>query len=703
MEQELTRTVQASDKLSAPINRVWEAIRPFGSWAKWCPIFEYMKIIGDGKDEEGAIREFKGLGSGAVFQERLRKRDDGKFYIAFDNVSITPKVPYIAWITTTVRLTRIDDQTTQINYSHTTSMEEENEEVRSKIETIQKTSMQHIFKALKEYLKTSNYLEITLNTLYTRLIQIKRDLFVANQSNIWDYDDYDAEIGPMPKMVKGLPATEALTPRNLGKMVERIAQVLYHKVRFSDKPLDQVFLDITKIQKDKDLEFLSQHLVKTYNTDEEFCQQLLQGVNPMCIAVVNSIDQVPVPMRSLKGQGKTVEELISEKRLFILDYKELRQLKLHLDMFFYAPVMLVYKEILSETESRLNVLGIQLSLDSDKVYTPNMEHKYRYQFARMFVALADHQVHEFKWHLGIAHLVNEAFSVSVHNCLSEGTPIRKLLEPHFEDTIAINFVARHTLIAKEYPFTNLTFAIGTKQALKVVSDAWKEWDFFKSSFPEQLKARGFDEKRSDGLDNYYYRDDGFLLWNAIGEYTKEFVEHIYKTDQAVAENEDLQKWADELCNKAKVNGFPQKIETKELLAHVLQIIIWNTTALHSALDFPQWTYLGFVPNRPNAIYKDMPPEDGNDITPQYIKEALPTEYLVLFQVLFSWLLSTPHDNNLSDIISLESACPPATEKFHRLLTEVTQKIEDRNQKLKEEGKAPYIFLLPKNVAMSVNI
>jgi len=259
---------------------------------------------------------------------------------------------------------------------------------------------------------------------------------------------------------------------------------------------------------------------------------------------------------------------LKEKRLFILDYKELRDLKQHENMYFYAPVMLVYKELLPNNESHLNVLGIQLSPDSDVVYTPDMEHKNRYHLAKLFVASADHQVHEFKWHLGLSHLGIEAIAISVHNCLSPGTPIRALLEPHFKDTIGINYTARQTLVAKEYPFTDHTFAIGTKQALKVVSDAWKEYDFFKFSFPEQLKARGFDEQKSDGLDNYYYRDDGFLLWNAIGEYTKDFVDHVYKTDQAVAENADIKKWADEVANVAKVPGFPAKIETKQLLAHV---------------------------------------------------------------------------------------------------------------------------------------
>lgn len=38
----------------------------------------------------------------------------------------------------------------------------------------------------------------------------------------------------------------------MGKIIERTAETLYYKVQFSEKLLDQVFLDITMIQQDKD-------------------------------------------------------------------------------------------------------------------------------------------------------------------------------------------------------------------------------------------------------------------------------------------------------------------------------------------------------------------------------------------------------------------------------------------------------------------
>jgi arachidonate 5-lipoxygenase len=523
-------------------------------------------------------------------------------------------------------------------------------------------------------------------------------------SQVWKYDDYTKDNSlPMPRMVKGIPASEILSPSAVGHMTERLLQLanlgLQYKMGVKiNNPIEAM----NKNEHNDEIKEVVDYVGKHLRDDVEFCQQLLQGVNPLSIEVVKSIDQIPPALRELKGQDRTVTELISENRLFVLDYKELRDLTLHEDMYFYAPVMVVYKEKTTEGD-RLNVLGIQLDPTSKTIFHPGMEHKNRYQLAKWFVASADHQVHEFIYHLGLSHLFIEPIIVAVHNALPTDHPIRVLLEPHFKETIGINFLARQTLVADKYAFTDRTFAIGTKQALKIVSNAWEKYDFVKTSFPEQLKKRGFDCKKSDGLDNYHYRDDGFLLWNAIGEYIQDVVRHFYTEDEAVKKDTILQAWATEMVENAKVTGFPKTLETQKSLTEVLQIIIWNASALHSVVNYPQWSYLSHVQNRPNALYAPMPEEDGNDITEEYLKKALPSRLPTQFQLAFSWLLSMPSSDTLATLSATKSIYPGSEERLKRSLDEVTKAINQRNQKLRSQGKAPYIFLLPSNVATSVNI
>jgi arachidonate 15-lipoxygenase len=416
------------------------------------------------------------------------------------------------------------------------------------------------------------------------------------------------------------------------------------------------------------------------------------------------------------GQVKSVQQLVNEKRLFMLDYRDMADFVLHEEKFFYAAVMLVYREILDENNSRLNVLGIQLDPSSNEVFTPDMPQKNRYKLAKMFVACADNQIHEFQYHMGFGHLGVEGAVVAIHNRLPKASkknpeskphPLRALLEPHLDDTIGINFMARLLLVPEKYAFTDKPFSIGTVQGMKLASKGWARYDFFKSSFPEDLKARGFDEAGTDGLQNYFYREDGFKLWNALGDYTTDAVNHIYADDEAVKADGDLQKWADEMAAKdgAAYTGFPESIGTKKLLAHVLQILIWNFSALHSILDFPQWTYVGYIPNRPNALYQPMPElgEDKADIDEAYIKKCLAPKLQTLFQTTFPWLLSLPSEANLTDLAALKGIHDDVDANFQKSLAKLTEEIKARNAKLEAEGKAPYLYLLPEKVACSVDI
>jgi len=408
-------------------------------------------------------------------------------------------------------------------------------------------------------------------------------------------------------------------------------------------------------------------------------------------------------MRNLKEpQGKTVPELIKDKRLYILDYKELRTCKKFKNFYFYAPVMLVYKQTSGPDKGSLAILGILLDINSQFVYTPQMEHKNRWYLAKLFVQLADCQVHEFISHLGTCHLGLEPIIVAVHNCFPEDHPIHQLLNPHFEGTININYIGRKTLVAEKHPWMDGNFSIGANQGSKIFGDKWATYDFFKDSFPEQLKARGFDEQKTDGVEDYLYRDDGFMIWNAIGEYATGSVNSLFKDDQSVEKDNELKNWCTEMTTVARIPGFPTKLTTKKLLANVLQIIIWHSSALHSAINFPQWPYLGLISNRPSAMCAPMPDEDGTDIPDDYIKKALPSGFCAVQCIGTAWALTMPSDIMLTDVIALKNLYPDVHHKFMSRLDEVSKKMEVRNQNLKNAGKIPYWFLYPKNVANSIN-
>jgi arachidonate 5-lipoxygenase len=277
----------------------------------------------------------------------------------------------------------------------------------------------------------------------------------------------------------------------------------------------------------------------------------------------------------------------------------------------------------------------------------------------------------------------EPFAVATHNALPAEHPIAILLRPHFQDTLGINFLARETLVSDIAPFTDRTFSTGTAQALEMFLAAWRKYDFFERAFPAELAARGFDEAKSDGLEGYYFREDGFLVWNAIGSYVEAVVGKFYASDAAVAADIALAAWAAECTDPARADipGFPKAFASRALLTRALQTLIWSVSAQHSVVNFSQFEFLSYVPNRPDSLFRAMP-EGTEEIEASYV----------------AWLLSTPSDDTLADVNVYDSVFP-----LRARLQEISLQIRSRNDALAKAGKPPYPFLLPENIAASIAI
>lgn len=76
----------------------------------------------------------------------------------------------------------------------------------------------------------------------------------------------------------------------------------------------------------------------------------------------------------------------------------------------------------------------------------------------------------------------------------------------------------------------------------------------------------------------------------------------------VTDDPEVKAWYDE----AQKKGHPEKttgwIELKDIasLARILTIIVWTASAHHSAVNYGQWDYSGWMPTRPSLIRKPIP-------------------------------------------------------------------------------------------------
>jgi linoleate 9S-lipoxygenase len=144
--------------------------------------------------------------------------------------------------------------------------------------------------------------------------------------------------------------------------------------------------------------------------------------------------------------------------------------------------------------------------------------------------------------------------------------------------------------------------------------------------------RGLAEQDGDGIklviDDYPYATDALELWDAMQTYTSKYVNIVYKgSDQAVQSDTELQNWWNEIINEGhgdkKDEPWWPKLDSISNLANVLTTISWIGGPHHAAVNFGQYAYGAFTPNKPFQTRK-LIPEKGTD---EYKKlQANPEKY-----------------------------------------------------------------------------
>lgn len=132
------------------------------------------------------------------------------------------------------------------------------------------------------------------------------------------------------------------------------------------------------------------------------------------------------------------------------------------------------------------------------------------------------------------------------------------------------------------------------------------------------------------LEDYPYAQDGLLIWSAIESWVRTYVEHYYPNSSTVCNDRELQAWYSEAINVGHfdlrdADWWPE-LATSDDLIWILTVLIWLASAQHAALNFGQYSFGGYVPNRPALMRRLIP--DEND--PEYANFlADPQKYFLL--------------------------------------------------------------------------
>lgn len=452
-----------------------------------------------------------------------------------------------------------------------------------------------------------------------------------------------------------------------------------------------------------------------FQDDSEFARLRVQGPNNMLIAAVGAALPAHFPLSPAKYaavvDGDTLAAALADGRLFMLDYAELAVLDPGtygtLAKYAWQPMALF---AVPPGGSSLVPVAIQCGqhpVDSP-IFTPSpvADKLWGWEMAKFVVQVADGNYHELFTHLGRTHLVIEGFAVATHRHLAEVHPIWALLVPHFEGTLFINEAAATSLIAADGPIDHI-FAGTIVSSQQAAIDARLEFDFYGKMLPADLAARGVGVDST--LADYPYRDDALLVWNAIHEWARQYVDLYYSSDADVVADTELAAWATCLAGEAKIKGFGP-IATRSQLADICTMVMFTASAQHAAVNFPQKDVMAFAPAITGAGWQPAPNTQRGQDKSGWLA-MMPPMALALEQLNVLELLGSVHYRPLGDYRSNAFPYPlwfqdprvTATEGplawFQAALVNVETEIAQRNG----ERMQPYPYLQPSLIPTSINI
>ncbi|OMO66150.1 Lipoxygenase [Corchorus olitorius] len=480
--------------------------------------------------------------------------------------------------------------------------------------------------------------------------------------------------------------------------------------------------------------------------DDEFARQVLAGVNPVNIErltvfpPVSKLDpEIYGPQESalkeehISGQlnGMTVQQALEQNKLFMVDYHDIylpfldrinaldgRKAYATRTIFFLTP------------GGTLKPIAIELSLPpsapssrSKRVVTPPVDatSNWIWQLAKAHVCSNDAGVHQLANHWLRTHACTEPFILAAHRQLSAMHPIFKLLDPHMRYTLEINALARQTLISADGVIENC-FTPG-RYCMEMSAAAYKHWRFDLEGLPADLIRRGIavpDETKPHGLklliEDYPYATDGLLIWDAIKNWVQTYVNHYYPNSSTICSDRELKAWYHESIHVGHADisdaEWWPKLNTPDDLVSILTTIIWLASAQHAALNFGQYPYGGYVPNRPPLMRRLIPEENDPEYVnfladPQkYFLSALPsllqaTKFMAVVDTLST---HSPDEEYIGErqqpsIWSGDAEIIEAFYGFSAEIRRIEKEIERRNSDISLKnrcgaGVLPYELLAP---------
>ncbi|XP_067140418.1 polyunsaturated fatty acid 5-lipoxygenase-like isoform X2 [Centruroides vittatus] len=374
--------------------------------------------------------------------------------------------------------------------------------------------------------------------------------------------------------------------------------------------------------------YLEPSCVNRWDDDTWFAMQRLQGINPVSIKLCRELpENFAADDKELEPflEDLSLREALENKRIFIIDYKIMKNLPCKDDKLVCAPIALFYVN----HDGEIRPIAIQLFQDrtvDNPVFFPS-DPPYTWLLAKMYFNNADALYHRACLSIGRTHLLMESLWISINRNLSPSHPIYKLMAPHFKYLLSINKLMLEKLLVMGGWIDRVT-TIGVRGLSHLIARRFSNWKFEEINIPKEIESRGVNDP---GVLPYYpYRDDATALYDSIFDYVGKIVKNHYDYPEKISQDIELQNWRKELVREKKdggcqlqgvpgtENGFGSRLQITDTITS----IIANCTIFHAAVDIPQYEECAFVPNYPLLLMGPIP-RSKSALSESEIVEQLP--------------------------------------------------------------------------------
>jgi Lipoxygenase len=291
--------------------------------------------------------------------------------------------------------------------------------------------------------------------------------------------------------------------------------------------------------------------------------------------------------------------------------------------------------------------------------------------------------HVYHW-----HTVTAAMQMTMYNTLPADHRLSPLLRRQSQSVINFNYVLLTLLWGKITPPT----PVGGYMSLLKLLDTFAETGpkgkrgFFDDDPANELKARRLDAKDFKAKVNGKEKDwaayplVGYLLeiWGATNEFVKAVVDDIYKTDDQVANDGDLQKWiaASGDPSQGNIRGLPD-VKRRAKLVEVLTSLLYRVNVHGAASLNPSVNpALAFVANFPPCLQSTDIPKRSDQ--PDLLK-VLPHTGTIgqMTTFVFTFAYSPPYASLIpGGGIDLDPWFPPSQQQCNGYLVTFRERIRD---------------------------